>query len=412
MRPRARTDSHPHARRRAAAPPATSPLYPTLPAGSSALSTPSRTSAASSPYGTPLESAAVGPAAARAPAKTPLFRSSTPGSDDDDEAPVAQPQYADGDSEDDVGVAPHDSDDDSADELAQQLQHKAVLAPPVPAPTAPAPAPAQNNKGKAKASSSAAPTPVTDDPYAPAVRRPPPPPAPPSASSSSAAGSAPDKLLSVGASLHLYDRATGLFMQQDADVRAELYRTGPQTQWLVVESVNEEGEVWVSQAVDKDTTVNFAERERAMVFNYTAPAPAPSSPADSATAGSGSSAAAAPETFTWLLRLADDAAFIALQQAVSAALFEDKHGAGAWARMKADEREYARKAWLEEDAEMWDAEDEDREREEAQDEEERLEALEEEDESEEDEPRAGSSDDDDDDDSGASRLSPSFAHSW
>ncbi|GAA5914153.1 hypothetical protein JCM8208_003921 [Rhodotorula glutinis] len=389
---------------RAAAPPAPSPLYPTLPAGSSALSTPSRTSAASSPYGTPLETA---PVAARAPAKTPLFRSSTPGSDDDEDddndAPVAQPQDADGESDDEGGVAPSDSDD----ELAQQLQNKAVLAPPVPAPVAPATTPAKA-KGKAKASSSTAPTAVLDDPYAPAVRRPPPP-APPSASSSSAAaaaaGSAPDKLLSVSASLHLYDRATGLFMQQDADVRAELYRTAPTAQWLVVESVHEQGEVWVSQAVDKDTTVNFAERERAMVFNYTAPAPAPASAAaDSGDAG------AAPETFTWLLRLSDDGAFVALQQAVSAALFEDKHGAGAWNRMKADEREYARKAWLEEDAEMWDAEAEEREREDAQDEEERLEALEEEDESEEDEPKAGSSDDDDDSDDDA--RAPSAARAF
>ncbi|GAA5944036.1 hypothetical protein JCM3775_006819 [Rhodotorula graminis] len=381
---------------RAAAPPAPSPLYPTLPAGSSALSTPSRTSAASSTYDTPLETA---PAAARAPAKTPLFRSSTPGSDDDDDderdAPVAQPQYDD--DEYDGGVAPSDGDDDSADDLAQQLEHKAVLAPPVPAPAPSTATPANTKgkgKGKASPSSSTAPTAVTDDPYAPALRRPPPP-APPSASTSSAAGtgSAPDKLLSVSASLHLYDRATGLFMQQDADVRAELYRTAPSAQWLVVESVKDQGEVWVSQAVDKDTTVNFAERERAMVFNYTAPAPA--STADSSAAGG------APETFTWLLRLSDDAAFVALQQAVSAALFEDKHGAGAWNRMKADEREYARQAWLEEDAEMWDAEAEERERDDARDEEERLEALEEEDESEDDEPQAGISDDDDDSDDDA-----------
>lgn len=281
-----------------------------------------------------------------------------------------------------------EEEDDSADELAAQLQRKAVLSPP---------ASASKGKGKGKASSAsasaAAPTPVTDDPHAPAVRRPPPPAAP---------SGAPEPLLSVGASLHLYDRSTGLFMQQDGAVTAGLYRvpapagagagagkgSAGGAQWLVVESVADKGEVWVSQAVGKDTTVNFAEKERAMVFNYVAPAAA-------------GAASEAGEVYTWLLRLASDDEFAALQQAVSAALFEDKHGAGAWNRMKDDERDYARRAWLEEDAEMWDVEEEEEEREDAREEEERRERDEEgEEDSEEDEPRPAS--DDDDDDSGAS----------
>lgn len=391
--------TRPHAPHRRASPAAApSPLYPSLPVPaadtpSSALSTPARASAASSAYGTPLGAPVATARGAPALAKTPLFRASTPDSTDSEDEEAAQPQVGvDSGDEDAGGPAAGDGEeeeDDSADELAAQLQRKAVLSPP---------ASASKGKGKGKASSAsasaAAPTPVTDDPHAPAVRRPPPPAAP---------SGAPEPLLSVGASLHLYDRSTGLFMQQDGAVTAGLYRvpapagagagagkgSAGGAQWLVVESVADKGEVWVSQAVGKDTTVNFAEKERAMVFNYVAPAAA-------------GAASEAGEVYTWLLRLASDDEFAALQQAVSAALFEDKHGAGAWNRMKDDERDYARRAWLEEDVEMWDVEEEEEEeREDAREEEERRERDEEgEEDSEEDEPRPAS--DDDDDDSGAS----------
>lgn len=60
------------------------------------------------------------------------------------------------------------------------------------------------------------------------------------------------------------------------------------------------------------------------------------------------------ETYTWLLRLPDENGFSRLQSEVSAALFEDKWGQGSWNKLKEDEREYSRKAYLEEDADMWD----------------------------------------------------------
>ncbi|GAA5865793.1 hypothetical protein JCM3774_003096 [Rhodotorula dairenensis] len=310
-----------------APPPAPStPLYPTLPSGSSSgASTPARAST-SSATSSPLRTASVvGP---NLPGKTPLFRATSPGVEsDEDEEDELEATPAPGDEDEYTPAAA--GGDDSGDELAEQLMQKATLNPEK---TASSPSAQDKGKGKGKARAGSAPVPVDDD-VAPALQKPPTPPAPPPNT----------PVIAVQASLHLYDRATGLFMLQDESVKAGLYKVPPPTNghWLVVES-DKEGDVWVSQAVTAATTVNFAEKERAMVFNYTAPAV---------------DAQSAPETYTWLLRLPDDEAFSSLQAAVSAALFEDKWGAGSWNKMKDDDREYARKAWLEEDAEMWDAEE-------------------------------------------------------
>jgi len=246
---------------------------------------------------------------------------------------------------------------DSGDELANQLMQKATIAaplpPPVPSTTSRSP---RNSKGKSTA------VPVVDEIASPLAK---PPtsaiPASAQASTSSSTNSEEKKpVISVLASLHLYDRMTGLFMLQDDSVKASLYKLSPAEgsgHWLLVEATKSEGSVWVSQGIDKEMVINFAEKELSMVFNF-------SSDDNS-------------ETFTWLLRLPDENSFSSLQSQVSAALFEDKWGTGSWNKLKEDEREYSRKAYLEEDAEMWDDNEEDEEEEQA------AAAVEEEEESEE-----------------------------
>ncbi|BGO98180.1 Vacuolar import and degradation protein 27 [Rhodotorula toruloides] len=324
--------------------PASSLLYPTLPPTDSPAATPSNPAPSSA--STPATTSRLPPPVSSS--KAPLFRATSPDAESDDEAPAAGQKTTsvlpDSDEEDAFDEA-REGVDDSGDELAQQLRQKATIGGGGPAQkTAASPA---KGKGKAKA----APVPV-EDPIAPPMPRPPVPAAP------STSSDAPAPVITVLASLHLYDRATGLFMLQDDSVKAGLYKLGQagKGHWLVVESVGKEADVWVSQAITAETTVNFAEKERAMVFNYTAP---PSS----------DDSQSQPITYTWLLRLSTDEAFAALQASVSAALFEDKWGAGSWGKLKEDDREYARKAWLEEDAEMWDAEKEDAEEAEAQEEE-------------------------------------------
>lgn len=103
-----------------------------------------------------------------------------------------------------------------------------------------------------------------------------------------------------------------------------------------------------------------------MVFNFRPE----SNPDDAVTA------TAPPQVYTWLIRFPTRAAFDAMQHAVTSALFEGKWGAGAWNKLKDDEREYANKAWIE-DAEMEDqfVEEEDEEEEDGEDDEDEEDAA-------------------------------------
>ncbi|GAA6018871.1 hypothetical protein JCM11491_001707 [Sporobolomyces phaffii] len=316
--------------------PSTESFYPTLSPAVSSPDTPTRDPSTST---------------TRTPAKTPLFRATSPAEDDDeseDEAALqpnsssAEPEYFSDDGSEGGG--------DSGDELAAQLMQKATLedtsssSPPPPVGSV---SPSRTSKGKGKSTA----PPASQDIATPLAK--PPTSAVPASTSSDSAS--PQATIEVVASLHLYDRMTGLFMLQDDSVRAGLYKLAPGEgggHWLLVQSTSKtkprDESTWVSQAIDKDMVINFAEKELSMVFNF-------SSDGEDGTA---------IETFTWLLRLPDEGQFSKLQAEVSAALFEDKWGQGSWNKLKEDEREYSRKAYLEEDAEMWDDnEDEDEEEE-------------------------------------------------
>lgn len=59
-----------------------------------------------------------------------------------------------------------------------------------------------------------------------------------------------------------------------------------------------------------------------------------------------------PPTYTWLIRFSSAPPFDQMQQGVTTALFEGKWGSGAWNKLKEDEREYQRSAYVDGDAEM------------------------------------------------------------
>jgi len=252
----------------------------------------------------------------------PLFHPATPDSSDDDEPrQVAQPSAlqtaltparnrarapsaSSSDSDGEAG--------DSGDELAALLISKAVITP------------SAKGKGKAKEFSPAAGT-VEDDIAAP-LAKPPVSDAPASSASSTA-------LVTVVGDLHLFDRATGLFMCQEEGVEAALHPTETEY-WLLVSGSSG---TWVSQGVNKDMVVNFSEAEKAMVFNF--------------------SLEAGGEVYTWLIRFKDEDTFNRMQEGISTALFEDKWGKGAWKKLKEDERDYQKTAYIE-DAEMYGIEEE------------------------------------------------------
>lgn len=88
-----------------------------------------------------------------------------------------------------------------------------------------------------------------------------------------------------------------------------------------------------------------------------------------------------PHVYTWLIRFAVESTFDKMQHAVATALFEGKWGVGAWNKLKEDEMEYQRSAYVE-DAEMQDIPEEEDDPEEGVEGEEEEESEEEEEEEE------------------------------
>lgn len=94
--------------------------------------------------------------------------------------------------------------------------------------------------------------------------------------------------------------------------------------------------------------------------------------------------------YTWLMRFAAESTFDKMQHAVATALFEGKWGAGAWNKLKEDERDYQRSAYVE-DTEMYGIDEEGEDDEEAALEEEEAEIAEQEESEEEEVVESGAS---------------------
>ncbi|SGY66823.1 BQ5605_C004g02710 [Microbotryum silenes-dioicae] len=259
--------------------------------------------------------------------KQPLFRSATPESDSDAEdfrpPPPSARKLTTADL-DDSNDERYDDSDDERNQLAATLMKKATLTP------------SSTAKGKVKATSapaSAAPTPSrtkskAKEPIETVTEQPP--------KRSTPGGVVKQALVSVEGDLYLYDRATGMFMMQEPLVQASIHRT-MEAYWLIVEGKTGP---WVSQGIDSETT--FSEAEKSMVFNYR------SEPEDGLGEGESS------QVYTWLVRFPTSKPFEIIQQAVTTALFEDKFGSGTWQKLKEDEQAYQRRAYID-DAEMFDA---------------------------------------------------------
>ncbi|KAK4698617.1 hypothetical protein P7C70_g7656, partial [Phenoliferia sp. Uapishka_3] len=240
--------------------------------------------------------------------KQPLFRPPSPESSDDDDQPLPLPTRA----------PDSDSGSDSDDELAAQLTGKLSLSDSK-----------RKGKGKEQASSPTTRVPPFDAglPIAPPMVKP-----PTSVAPASVAISTP--IVTKRGDLHLYDLATGLFMLQEKDVQVGLHRT-PKGFWLVVEG---KSSVWVSQGLDLELPINCSAQALSVVFNFR----------PDVEEGEDEFAM----TFTWLVKFEDEESFGAVQQGVSEATYELKWGMGSWKKLKEDDKEYQRTAYIE-DSEMY-----------------------------------------------------------
>ncbi|GAA5986474.1 hypothetical protein JCM5350_003401 [Sporobolomyces pararoseus] len=146
-------------------------------------------------------------------------------------------------------------------------------------------------------------------------------------------------IISVLASLYLYDRQTGFFAPQDESVKASFYKLSPSEgsgHWLLVHSLTGEGGVWVSQGVNNETMFTFAEKT-SMVFRSSI-----------VTAGG------LVEDCHSLLRLPDGNEFSRLQSMFEAALLMEEEEYGNRNKLGEEKKENGRKEPPQESAQMVD----------------------------------------------------------
>ncbi|KAM0751534.1 VID27-domain-containing protein [Meredithblackwellia eburnea MCA 4105] len=288
--------------------------------------------------------------------KTPLFRPPTDDEDSDADESLA-PRSSKGKSavaDEDGSSDDDDDDDDDGAELAAQLtgklnlgssstpsSKKASVATSSSKGTSPVAA-SKSAKGKGKAKKEESPPAATEGlPIAPPLERPPTQVAP-----AGIAGETPMVLRRGTAYIH--DQATGLFMEQDKDCDISLHRlvSGKvEGFWLTVAGKET---LWCSQGIELDSSIGCYPNELSVVFNcYNGDYPS----------ASDSEGEHREEDFskvwTWCVKFESLDDFSAFQLGVSEALYELKWGPGSWKKLKEDEKDYQKTAYIE-DQEMYD----------------------------------------------------------
>jgi hypothetical protein len=162
-------------------------------------------------------------------------------------------------------------------------------------------------------------------------------------------------MLSEDCDLNLFDKATGMFMLQEANVVASLWLVKGQafTCWLSI--AGRDGFIWVSTPVNGQLPLHFEEQHNAIIVSF--------------------SNEKTDQSFTWLMKFNDHDTYVKMNQAFTQGIFEANNGAGTWLKLKPDEQKYATRTYTDdvemEGAEPWNPEEdeeydeEDRERAEA-----------------------------------------------
>jgi hypothetical protein len=142
-------------------------------------------------------------------------------------------------------------------------------------------------------------------------------------------------MLAETCDINLFDKATAMFMLQEANVLASLWLVSKQayTCWLTV--AGKDGFIWISTPVDGQLPIHFAEEQMSVIISFV-------------NEKSG-------QNFTWLLRLKDHETYSRMNQAFTQGIFESSNGLGTWDKLKPDEQRYNRDVYTD-DVEMTDSE--------------------------------------------------------
>ena len=125
-------------------------------------------------------------------------------------------------------------------------------------------------------------------------------------------------MLSEECDINLFDKATGMFMLQEANVLATLWLVSGQayTCWLSV--AGKDGFIWISTSVDGQLPLHFEEAHLSVIINF-----------NNEKTG---------QDFTWLLRYDDQQIYSRMNIAFTQGIFEASNGLGTWAKLKVNLR--------------------------------------------------------------------------
>lgn len=256
--------------------------------------------------------------------------------------------------------SPSSSDDDVADQLTAQVAKMNVSTEKGASPPharAPVASPTASSKGKGRASEDA-PVPVmypvipAEDPepilpsasVSPAkVKKEEPEPAPPIPEETAptqeditnATYDPPDDrklMISEDCDLNLFDKATGMFMLQEAGVVSSLWLVKGQTFTCWLSIAGKDGFIWVSTPVDGNLPLHFEEQHNSIIISFVNEK--------------------TQQNFTWLMRYNDKETYFKMNEAFTRGIFEANNGAGAWSKLKPDEQNYNKAAYEIGDVEM------------------------------------------------------------
>lgn len=136
--------------------------------------------------------------------------------------------------------------------------------------------------------------------------------------------------------LNLFDKATGMFMLQEANVVSSLWLVKGQTFTCWLSIAGKDGFIWVSTPVDANLPLHFEEQYNSVIISFVNEK--------------------TQQNFTWLMKYNDKETYFKMNQAFTQGIFEANNGSGTWSKLKPDEQKYNQAAYEIGDVEMEGAE--------------------------------------------------------
>jgi hypothetical protein len=139
-------------------------------------------------------------------------------------------------------------------------------------------------------------------------------------------------MISEECDLNLFDKATGMFMLQEANVVSSLWLVKGKSFSCWLSIAGKDGFIWVSTPVDANLPLHFEEQHTSIIISFVNEK--------------------TQQNFTWLMRYNSSDVYLKMNHAFTQGIFEANNGSGTWSKLKPDEQKYNTAAYEIGDVEM------------------------------------------------------------